>query len=68
MINYICETCGGEDIRVNADVTWSKELQRWIVVEIFFEQDNGAMCESCGDERHIGVYSYGDTGVVSPAF
>jgi len=64
MINYICETCGGEDIRVNADVTWSKELQRWIVVEIFFEQDNRAGCDDCGGERHIAVYSYG----CDPAF
>jgi hypothetical protein len=48
-IEFICATCGSNDIEKDANVYWNTDLQKWDIASIYGE----AYCRNCGCERNI---------------
>lgn len=48
-ISIHCATCGSQNIRRDASVTWDTELQMWEVVTVFDVAD----CDDCGGETSL---------------
>ena len=48
-ITIHCKTCGSENVRRDASVEWSTELQMWEVVVVY----DAADCEDCGGETNL---------------
>ncbi len=48
-ISIHCATCGSDDVRRDASVTWDTELQMWEIVTVFDNAD----CEKCGGETSL---------------
>jgi len=45
----VCETCGSEDVRLDAWAAWDTENQRWELAQTF----DYAHCENCEGECTI---------------
>lgn len=48
-IKIICGTCGGANVRRDADAAWNTETQSWELAGVY---DN-ATCEDCGEETRL---------------
>ena len=48
-LRKVCSSCGSEDVRVDAWVTWSEARQAWEVAEVF----DAAFCAQCDGETSI---------------
>jgi hypothetical protein len=48
-IVVVCNTCGSENVLVDAWAEWDVEAQGWTVVETF----DAAICDDCGGECSV---------------
>lgn len=46
---FVCNTCGSEDVVVDAWAAWDKEYQKWELANTF----DASHCNSCDRERSI---------------
>lgn len=48
-VTIVCQTCGSDDVRRDADATWSVDAQEWELNTVFDHGD----CEKCGQEATL---------------
>lgn len=44
LVNMVCDTCGSEDVFVDAWASWNTEAQRWELENTF----DAGYCNDCG--------------------
>ncbi len=48
-IEFVCATCGSNDIEKDGNLYWNVNLQKWDIASMYEE----AYCRECGCEREI---------------
>jgi len=48
-VTFVCNTCGSEDVVVDAWAYWEKKNQRWRLATTY----DHSHCNNCDDERSI---------------
>jgi hypothetical protein len=49
-VNYVCRTCGSDQVRCDAYAAWDVDSQQWEIAETY---DKGAWCEGCDGETTL---------------
>lgn len=45
-VTFVCDTCGSDHVRRDAEVCWNADTQQWVVASVL----DSAHCRRCGDE------------------